>query len=68
MIPIGIWNYDKKVYLAIKEVEIMGVEIIGIGLSANISKYFTESCWGVNIRDLVDKFIKIYRRNSSQFV
>jgi len=66
--PIGIWNYDKKVYLAIKEVEIMGVEIIGIGLSANISKYFTESCWGVNIRDLVDKFIKIYRRNSSQFV
>jgi len=66
--PTGLWNYDKKLYLAIKETERLGVEVIGIGLSANIAKYFTESCWGTDIRDLVDKFVKIYRRNSSKFV
>ncbi len=66
--PTGVWNYDKKVYLAIKETERTGIEVIGIGLSSNITKYFTESCWGVDIRDLVDKFVKIYRRNSSKFV
>ncbi len=66
--PTGIWNYDKKAYLAIKEVERMGIELIGIGLSSNITKYFPDSCWGVDIRDLVDKFIRIYRIKSSKFV
>ena len=66
--PTGLWNYDQKLSLAIKEVERMGVEIIGIGLSSNISKYFSDSCWGINIRDLVDKFVRIYRIKSSKFV
>ena len=66
--PTGLWNYDQKLSLAIKEVERMGVEIIGIGLSSNISKYFSDSCWGTNIRDLVDKFVRIYRIKSSRFV
>ena len=64
--PTGIWNFDQKTYLAIKEVEKMGIEIIGIGLSSNISKYFSDSCWGVNMRDLVDKFVRIYRIKSSK--
>ncbi len=66
--PTGVWNYDQKVYLAIKEVERMGVEVIGIGLSSNINKYFSDSCWGYDLRDLVDKFIKIYRMKSQKFV
>jgi hypothetical protein len=64
--PTGLWNYDQKLSLAIKEVERMGVDIIGIGLSPNISKYFSDSCWGVNIRDLVDKFVRIYRMKSAK--
>ena len=66
--PTGIWNFDQKVYLAIKEVERMGVEVIGIGLSSNINKYFSDSCWGYDLRDLVDKFIKIYRIKSQKFI
>jgi hypothetical protein len=66
--PTGIWNFDQKVYLAIKEVERMGVEVIGIGLSSNIGKYFSDSCWGYDLRDLVDKFIKIYRIKSQKFI
>ncbi len=66
--PTGIWNYDQKVYLAIKEAERMGIEVIGIGLSSNISKYFSDSCWGSDIRDLVNKFVRIYRMKSSKFV
>ena len=66
--PTGLWNSDQKLYLAIKEAERMGIDVIGIGLSPNIAKYFPQSCWGVNIRDLVDKFVKIYRRNSSKYV
>ncbi|MDH3610492.1 MAG: VWA domain-containing protein [Nitrosopumilus sp.] len=66
--PTGLWNYDQKLFLAIKQVERMGIEVIGIGLSANISKYFSDSCWGVNIRDLVDKFVRIYRMKSSKFL
>jgi hypothetical protein len=64
--PTGIWNYDEKVYLAIKEVERMGVDVIGIGLSSNINKYFSDSCWGYDLRDLVDKFIRIYRIKSQK--
>ena len=64
--PTGIWNYDQKVYLAIKEAERMGIEVIGIGLSSNISKYFSDSCWGTDLRDLVDKFVRIYRIKSSK--
>ncbi len=66
--PTGLWNYDQKLYLAIKEVERMGVEVIGIGLSSNISKYFSDSCWGINIRDLVNKFVRIYRMKSLKFI
>jgi hypothetical protein len=66
--PTGLWNYDKKLYLAIKEVERLGIEVIGIGLSSNIQKYFTDSCYGEDIRDLVDKFVKIYRIKSSKFL
>jgi len=66
--PTGLWNFDQKIYLAIKEVESMGIEVVGIGLSGNISKYFSDSCWGINIRDLTDKFIQIYRRKSSKFL
>ena len=64
--PTGIWNYDEKTYLAIKEVERMGVEVIGIGLSSNVTKYFKDSCWGYDLRDLVDKFVRIYRIKSSK--
>ncbi len=66
--PTGIWNYDKKVYLAIKEVERMGIEVIGIGLSSNVQRYFNDSCWGTDIRDLVNKFVRIYRMKSSKFI
>ena len=66
--PTGLWNYDQKLYLAIKDVERIGVEVIGIGLSSNISKYFSDSCWGINIRDLVNKFVRIYRMKSSKFL
>ena len=66
--PTGLWNHDKKLYLAIKEVERMGIEVIGIGLSSNIQKYFTDSAYGVDIRDLVNKFVRIYRMKSSKFV
>jgi hypothetical protein len=66
--PTGIWNYDKKVYLAIKEVERLGIEVIGIGLSSNVQKYFTDSCWGDDMRDLVDKFVRIYRIKSGKFL
>jgi hypothetical protein len=66
--PTGVWNYDQKIHLAIKEVERMGVEVIGIGLSSNISKYFSDSCWGYGLRDLVDKFVRIYRMKSQKFI
>ena len=66
--PTGIWNYDQKIYLAIKEVERMGIEVIGIGLSSNVQKYFSDSAWGADLRDLVDKFVKIYRMKSSKFI
>jgi nitric oxide reductase activation protein len=64
--PTGLWNYDEKLSITIKAVEKMGIQVIGIGLSPNISKYFTDSCWGTNIRDLVDKFVRIYRMRSSR--
>ena len=64
--PTGLWNLDLKLYTAIKAVERMGVEVIGIGLSPNISQYFKDSCWGTNIRDLVDKFVRIYRIKSAK--
>ena len=66
--PTGLWNYDKKLYLSVKEVERMGIEVIGIGLSSNISKYFSDSCWGDDIRDLVHKFVRIYRIKSQKFL
>ena len=66
--PTGLWNYDKKLYLAVKEVERLGIEVIGIGLSSNIQKYFSDSCWGEDIRSLVDKFVRIYRMKSSKFL
>ncbi|MHA7733885.1 VWA domain-containing protein [Nitrosopumilus sp. S6] len=62
--PTGLWNFDKKLYLAIKEVERMGIEVIGIGLSPNISKYFSDFCYGSDIRELTSKFIRIYRMKS----
>jgi len=65
--PTGLWNYDQKLSLAIKEVERMGIEVIGIGLTPNISKYFTDFCYGLDLKDLVDKFIRIYRMKSSKF-
>ena len=65
--PTGLWNYDKKLALAIKQVEGMGVEVIGIGLTSNIAKYFTDSCYGIDLKELVDKFIRIYRMKSSKF-
>ncbi|MGD8432082.1 MAG: hypothetical protein PVG23_05855, partial [Nitrosopumilaceae archaeon] len=64
----GIWNYDQKVHLAIKEVERMGIEVIGIGLSSNVQKYFSDSAWGTDLRDLVNKFVRIYRMKSSKFI
>ena len=64
--PTGLWNIDQKTYLAIKAVERMGVEVIGIGLSSNISLYFKDSCWGSDLRDLVDKFVRIYRIKSAK--
>jgi len=66
--PTGLWNHDTKLSFAIKEVERMGVEVIGIGLTSNISKYFTDSCYGNGLRDLVNKFIRIYRMQSSKFI
>ena len=66
--PTGLWNYDKKLYLAIKEVERLGIEVIGIGLSSNIQKYFSDSCWGADMRELVDKFVRIYRMKSGKFL
>jgi hypothetical protein len=66
--PTGIWNFDEKVYLAIKEVERMGIEVIGIGLSSNVSKYFSDSCWGHDLKDLVNKFIGVYRMKSQKFI
>ena len=66
--PTGLWNHDKKLYLAIKEVERMGIEVIGIGLSSNLQKYFTDSAWGTDIKDLVNKFVRIYRMKSSKFL
>ena len=66
--PTGLWNHDIKLSLAVKEVERMGIEVIGIGLTANISKYFTDSCFGNGLRDLVNKFIRIYRMKSSKFI
>lgn len=66
--PTGLWNFDKKLHTAIKQVEGMGIEVIGIGLSPNISKYFSDSCWGVNIRQLVDKFVRVYRMKSQKFL
>ena len=66
--PTGLWNYDKKLYLAVKEVERLGIEVIGIGLSANIQNYFSDSAWGYDIRDLVNKFVRIYRMKSSKFM
>jgi len=66
--PTGLWNHDQKLFLAIKQVEAMGIEVIGIGLTSNISKYFKDSCYGTDLKDLVDKFIRIYRMKSSKFV
>ena len=66
--PTGTWNYDQKVYLAIKEVERMGIEVIGIGLSSNVQKYFSDAAWGTDLRDLVNKFVRIYRMKSSKFM
>ena len=66
--PTGLWNYDTKLSTAIKEVERLGIEVIGIGLSSNISQYFSDSCWGYDLRDLVDKFVRIYRMKSQKFL
>jgi hypothetical protein len=66
--PTGVWNYDDKLHHAIKEVEGLGIEVIGVGLSPNIAKYFSDSCYGSNIRDLVDKFVRVYRMKSSMFI
>ena len=66
--PTGIWNFDEKIHRAIKEVEKMGIGVIGIGLSSNVSKYFSDSCWGYNLRDLVDKFIGVYRMKSQRSI
>jgi len=66
--PTGLWNFDQKLSLAIKQVEGMGIEVIGIGLTSNISKYFSDSCYGFELNDLVDKFIRIYRMKSSKFI
>ena len=64
--PTGVWNQDRKLALAVKEVEGMGIETIGIGLSPGISKYFKDYCWGTDIRELVDTFVKVYRMKSSK--
>jgi len=66
--PTGLWNYDLKLSTAIKEVEKMGIEVIGIGLTSNISQYFSDSCWGYDLKDLVNKFIGIYRMKSQKFI
>jgi hypothetical protein len=66
--PTGLWNYDEKLRHTIKEVEGMGIEVIGIGLSSNITKYFKDSCWGTDLRDLVDKFVRIYRIKSAKML
>lgn len=66
--PTGVWNQDRKLALAVKEVEGMGIETIGIGLSPGISKYFKDSCWGTNIRELVDTFVRVYRMKSSKSI
>jgi len=63
--PTGLWNFDKKFYLAIKEVEHMGIDVIGIGLSHTISKYFRDYAWGHDMRELIAKFVKIYRMKST---
>ncbi|MFQ5440896.1 MAG: VWA domain-containing protein, partial [Nitrosopumilaceae archaeon] len=64
--PTGVWNQDRKLTLAVKEVEGMGVDVIGIGLSSGISTYFSDSCWGSNIRELVNAFIRVYRVKTSR--
>ncbi len=64
--PTGIWNEDLKLKAAIREVENMGVEVIGIGLSSGISKYFRDSCWGFTMRELVNQFIKVYSMKTTR--
>ena len=66
--PTGVWNQDRKLGMAINEVEGMGIDVIGIGLSSGISKYFKDSCWGTNIRELVDTFVRVYRMKSSRSI
>ena len=62
--PTGKWGFDQRFHAAVKEVEHMGIDVIGIGLSPNIQKYFRDYAWGYDMRDLLSKFIKIYRMKS----
>ena len=50
----------------VKKIEGSGINIIGIGLSQNISKYFRTYAVGSDMRKLIAKFITAYRMTASE--
>lgn len=61
----GYEKIDNKLQESIKTAQRLGVNVIGVGLSNNISKYFKTSCSSTELRELVSKFISSYRSLAS---
>ena len=61
----GYEKIDNKLRDAIKTAERLGVNVIGVGLSHNISKYFKTYCSSTELRELVSKFISSYKHIAS---
>ena len=57
----GYEKIDNKLRESIKTAERLGVSVIGVGLSPNISKYFKTCCSSTELRELVSKFISSYK-------
>jgi len=57
----GYENTETALIEAIKSVEVSGIFIIGIAVPGSISRYCRNYAAGSNIRELVAKFISVYR-------
>ena len=63
--PSGYENIQKRYEKAVKTVEMSGVCLIAIGLSKKVSRDFSNSARGKDLRQLVANFITAYRTAAS---
>lgn len=59
--PSGDDRFEKRLQKLVKGIGMSGVGIIGIGMSGDFTKIFSNICDGSNLRQVVTKFIKTYR-------